>query len=83
MSSANRDRTEVIAHAIDRYVATHARAADTVDGVRSWWIGAAHFAASLEDVQKALDHLVAQGRLQETALPSGVRIYSGRAAERH
>jgi hypothetical protein len=42
--------------------------------VRSWWIGAT--CDSLEDVQQALDHLVASGRLTFTVLPDGAAIYS-------
>jgi hypothetical protein len=67
-------RTMQIAQAIELYVSEHPRAADTVEGVRGWWIGAC--GDSLEDVQQALDHLVASGRLTFTVLPDGAAIYS-------
>jgi hypothetical protein len=73
VSSAGR-RTMQIAQAIELYVSEHPRAADTAEGVRSWWIGAT--CDSLEDVQQALDHLVASHRLTFTVLPDGAALYS-------
>ncbi len=70
------ERTIAIAEAIDRYVSEHPNAADTPEGIRSWWIGRDRALASLEDVQKALDHLVARGRLARVTLADGTTVYT-------
>jgi len=75
VGGASNERTMVIAQIIERYVSEHPRAADTAEGIRSWWIGGERYGDSLDDVQKALDHLVATRRLRRTVLPDGVAIY--------
>jgi len=69
------ERTLMIAQIIERYVTEHPRAADTAEGVRSWWIGGERYGDSLEDVEKALIYLVEAGRLRRTMLPDGAAIY--------
>jgi hypothetical protein len=71
-------RTIAIAEAIDRYVEEHPNAADTPEGVRSWWIARHSPGASLEDVQKALDYLVARSRLARFTLADGTAVYGRR-----
>jgi hypothetical protein len=70
------ERTIVIAGIIERYVNDHPRAADTPEGIRSWWVSHQSYAESLDDVQNALDYLVALGRLSRVALPDGAMIYA-------
>jgi hypothetical protein len=70
------ERTIVIAGIIERYVNEHPRAADTPEGIRSWWIARQRYAESLDDVQNALNYLVALGRLSRVALPDGAAIYA-------
>jgi len=65
-----------IAKIIERYVTEHPRAADTVEGIRSWWIAREEPDASLEVVQQALDRLTQSGRLSRTTLPDGTAIYA-------
>jgi hypothetical protein len=77
---ATSERTMMIAQIIDRYVTEHPRAADTAEGVRSWWIGGERYGDSLDDVEKALDHLVEIGRLRRTVLPDGAAIYQAETA---
>jgi hypothetical protein len=69
------ERTIAIAEVIDRYVEEHPNAADTPEGVRSWWIARHSPGASIEDVQKALDYLVARGRLARFTLADGTAVY--------
>ena len=65
--------------AITRYCAAHAKAADTVDGVRTWWLAAP--ACPLADVEAALVALVARGVLAVRRLADGTAIYFCRASE--
>lgn len=76
MVPSDNQRTIAIAEIIDRYVSRHPNAADTLEGVRSWWIAHHQPRASLEDVQRALDHLVARGRLARVTLADGTTVYT-------
>jgi len=61
---------------IARYCAEHPNAADTVDGVRRWWL--ADPARSLGEIEAALDSLVERGLLDIRRLPDGTAIYRSR-----
>jgi hypothetical protein len=67
------ERTIVIAGIIERYVTDHPRAADTPEGIRSWWVARQNF--GVDEVQKALDYLVARRRLASNVLPDGTVIF--------
>ena len=68
------ERTIVIANIIERYVKEHPRAADTPEGIRSWWV-ARHRLDSVGEVRKALDYLVERRRLSSSVLPDGTVIF--------
>ena len=63
--------------AILRYCADHPNAADTLDGVRRWWL--ADPTRTTGEVEAALDALVAAGLLDIRRLPDGTAIYFTRA----
>jgi hypothetical protein len=65
-----------IAAIIERYVTEHPRAADTAEGIRSWWVASERYGNSLEAVRQALDYLIQAGRLMRTTLPDGTAIYA-------
>ena len=67
------ERTIVIAGIIESYVTDHPRAADTQEGIRSWWVARQTF--GVDEVQKALDYLVARRRLARSVLPDGAVIF--------
>jgi hypothetical protein len=69
------ERIFTIAEMVERYVMEHPLAADTLEGIRSWWI-ASECQASLEDVQIALDHLVESRCLSRMVLADGAVIYA-------
>lgn len=62
---------------IQRYCAQHRNAADTVEGVRRWWISDS--SCPLDDVEQALEGLVQTGVLARRTLPDGNVIYFLRA----
>jgi hypothetical protein len=68
--------------AIRRYCAQHPNAADTVEGVRRWWL--ADLLCSREEVERALAELVARGEVIERSLADGTILYRchGHASDR-
>lgn len=64
--------------ALARYCAAHPKAADSVDGVRRWWL--ADPAIPLADVEAALDALVKRGVLDVRRISDGTAVYFNRAA---
>lgn len=74
------ERIIVIAGIIERYVTEHPLAADTREGIRSWWVAGERHDHSLEDVQAALDYLVESRCLSRVVLADGTIIYA-RAAQ--
>ncbi|HEX4456655.1 MAG TPA: hypothetical protein VIA18_01715 [Polyangia bacterium] len=66
-----------IESALERYCGLHENAADSVDGVRRWWL--ANPALPRDVVQAALDALVARGVLAARRLPDGTQVYFARA----
>ena len=74
-----------IAQAIRAYLARHPHARDTADGVRQWWLADLGRPCGPEPVQRALDHLVAEGVVEGRALGDGRVVYGagcGGAGER-
>jgi hypothetical protein len=61
---------------IARYIAAHPHAADTVDGIRDWWVAPDLPDTVREDVQTAADALVARGILAKSALPEGTLFHA-------
>jgi hypothetical protein len=59
-----------------RYFAQHPSAADTIDGVRRWWL--ADFPCTRPDVERALQELVDEGELTARILADGSILYSRR-----
>ena len=68
-----RDLVDSIRH----YLLERPFAADTVKGVASEWLGLRAGVAWLETVERALDHLVANGEMQRQMLADGKVMYSG------
>jgi len=64
--------------ALEQYCTAHPNAADSVDGVRRWWL--ADPAIPLADVEAALEALVKRGMLDVRRLPDGSAVYFNRAA---
>ena len=76
VSRSTRDAdVESIARDLERYIATHPAAADTVDGIARWWL-ARTVQPPVSDVEAALDVLVRRGVLSRRLLPDGNSVYA-------
>jgi hypothetical protein len=64
----------LMAHLIERYVSEHPDAGDTVDGISQWWLEG--HGGSADQLQQALDYLVANVRLSRIVLADGTVIYA-------
>ena len=67
-------KTLAIERAIRRYCAEHARACDTVEGVRRWWLDGLR--CSPEEVERVLALLARRGELSVRTLSDGRRLYA-------
>lgn len=74
MSDSERDVISVAAQ-IQRYFDRHGRAADTVEGIASWWLRDSG-SVPLALVQQALERLVAQGTVIRRITPGGRVVYA-------
>jgi hypothetical protein len=69
--------TGALIAAIEAHLAAHPAAADSAEGVASWWLGAQGLAATARDVEAALAALVRQRRLRRVQLADGNTLYCG------
>jgi hypothetical protein len=76
--SASNTEQEVIkvAQQIQRYLRDHPLAADSLEGVVSWWLGSVQRSRQPEVVREALQQLEAQGVVFHRILPDGNLIYA-------
>jgi hypothetical protein len=65
-----------IARAIERYLATHPNAADSVEGIRRWWLMRQRYEESAQQVQQALEQLLGQGVITKRVLTDGQVLYA-------
>lgn len=73
--STDDDKLDQLAQEIARYLAQHPAAADSVEGVRRWWLLRQRLDEAAEQVQRALDRLEATGQVKRQILPDGTAIY--------
>jgi len=66
------DEARLIA-AILRYLAEHPRAMDTFDGIAEWWVMREQVRAEVAHLERAIQHLTAQGVIQEVL--AGAEVY--------
>ena len=71
----DRESVEAIAEEISRYLADRADAADTLEGIKQWWLARIRIEEAALRVKQALDSLVQRGVVLEEALPDGSVLY--------
>jgi len=73
------ERTARIVTAIQHYLASHPRAADSEQGIGDWWLPAMGVAATSSELAAAIRHLERRGALTRQVLADGKIIYRARA----
>jgi len=61
------------------YLVEHPAAADSVIGVRQWWLAGRFAEMSDTDVRRTLDALVAAGKMKRFRVGDGTDVYSAQA----
>lgn len=62
--------------AVRGYLQSYPHAADTLVGIRQWWLPETLRSTSIELIRLALTELIAAGELRCDTLPDGTRLYS-------
>ncbi|MGO4700708.1 hypothetical protein [Dyella sp. 2RAB6] len=62
--------------AVLAYLAQHPDAADTLDGIVSWWLPQQRYETERQRIEQALSHLVERGQLRRDRLPGGAVLYA-------
>jgi|SRR6266496_52040 len=70
------DAINTLAQEVATYLSMHPNAADTVEGIRRWWLTRVRVAEATADMQLALDVLVVRGVVVQRRLPDGRFIYA-------
>ncbi len=73
------ERVAAVTEAIQAYLARHPLAADSAEGIASWWLGGG-LEVSVEEVCAALARLIDQGLVAWRQLPDGRHIYGAATA---
>lgn len=66
-------RVQAIAEEIEAYLKLYPHAADTLEGIRDWWLASRY--NSLEEIQRALESLIQRGLVERQKLPDGRIIF--------
>jgi len=69
-------RVKAIEDEIVRYLLKRPHAADTLRGIRQWWLSRTQADDSDEDIQRALDRLVQRGAVTTIRLADGSVVYA-------
>lgn len=79
MAADENDEVVAIAREIERYLADHPHAADTLEGIQRWWLREQRHPAS--QLVRALERLEARGAVSRNSV-AGKTIYSAAGADR-
>jgi hypothetical protein len=64
-----------VVEAIHRYLTTHPDAADSSEGIATWWLPSIGIVASVQEVEVALEQMQALGLVNKRRLGDGRVIY--------
>lgn len=64
-----------LAAAIERYLSAYPNATDSIEGIAGWWLPQQQYHRTKEDVQAALDYLVAKGTVVRVKSANGQLLY--------
>ena len=63
------------------YLDAHESAADSLEGIVTWWLPRQRYVEARELIQDSLNRLVADGLIATTRLPDGTVLYRKPARE--
>jgi len=72
---AGKTPVDELAQTIRDYLSTHPNAADTLEGVATWWLSGSTDKHWLAHVERAMEQLVRQGEVARQILRDGTVIY--------
>jgi len=72
--------TDEVETSILAYLGAHPHAADTLDGILSWWLPRQRYVSARERIEVSLSRLVHRGVLRRDRLPDGSDLYALRDA---
>jgi hypothetical protein len=75
------ERVAAIGAAIEAYLRAHPDAADSIDGIRLWWLTGVSAEEAPDCIRKALERLEAAGVVEKREIPGTQAVY--RAARAH
>lgn len=67
-----------LAQQIERYLAAHPQAADSLGGIVRWWLARQHYEDAAHKVMRAAEFLVQAGKVQKQTTADGTTIYAAR-----
>ena len=76
MPESGEAAASAIASDIQHYLSAHPEAADTMAGIRAWWLSPSCAGAPLAVVEAALELLLARGAVTSTRLPDGRVLFA-------
>jgi len=65
-----------VEQAVLAYLTRHPDAADTLDGIVSWWLPQQRYETERKRIEQALGHLIDRGQLRCDRLPGGAVLYA-------
>ena len=74
------ERTAELCECVRRYLAVHPDAADSLRGIRQWWLPAHLREVTLDELERALAQLIARGEVQRSTLPGAEALYARSSA---
>jgi hypothetical protein len=75
-------RDSEVEQTVLEYLDSHPYAADTLDGITSWWLPRQRYTTAQRRIEAVLARLVDQGVLQLRRLPNGTAMYALEASRR-
>lgn len=75
MTASPHPDPSVLCQGILRYLRDHPEAADSLEGIASWWLPQSGYSVTTESVHEALALLVAERRIARIDLPDGRTLY--------
>jgi len=65
-----------VAQELLEYLNEHPGAADTLEGIMSWWLPRQRYEREVRNIEQGLEELVAQGVVRKDRLIDGTVLYS-------